>query len=202
MVRQTLDGERNLLDPAWGGVYQYSTGGVWNEPHFEKIMSMQAGNLRVASLAYALWHDPRDLATAQAIRRYLLTFLRSSEGAFYTSQNADLIDGRHSADYFALGDTQRRAKGIPRIDKHIYARENGWAIESLTTLAMSTGDPHPLAEARTSAEWVLARLRRPDAGFQHSLDPPTNAAGPFLRATLAMLRAFLPLYAATRGSIW
>jgi uncharacterized protein YyaL (SSP411 family) len=202
MVRQTIDGERNILDPAWGGVYQYSTGGVWNEPHFEKIMSIQAGNLRVASLAYALWHEPRDLAMAQAIRRYLLTFLRSPEGTFYTSQNADLVDGRHAADYFALNDAQRRAKGIPRIDKHVYARENGWAIESLATLAMSSGDARPLAEARMAADWVTAHLHRPDGGFQHGLEPATNAGGPFLGDTLSMGRAFLALYAATGERIW
>ncbi len=202
MARQTIDGERNLLDPAWGGVYQYSTGGVWNEPHFEKIMSMQAGNLREASLAYALWHEPRDLAMAQAIRRYLVTFLRSPEGTFYTSQNADLVDGRHAGDYFALNDAQRRARGIPRIDKHVYARENGWAIEALATLAMSSGDARPLAEARTAAEWVTARLHRPDGGFQHGLAPATNAGGPFLGDTLSMGRAFLALYAATGERIW
>jgi len=202
MARQTIDGERNLLDPAWGGVYQYSTGGVWNEPHFEKIMSMQAGNLRVASLAYALWHDPRDLAMAQAIRRFLITFLRSPDGAFYTSQNADLIDGRHAGDYFALNDAQRRAKGIPRIDKNIYARENGWAIEALVTLASSTSDPRPLAEARTAADWVIAHLQRAGGGFQHGLNPASNAAGPFLGDTLSMGRAFLALYAATGERIW
>jgi len=202
MARQTIDGERNLLDPAWGGVYQYSTGGVWNEPHFEKIMSMQAGNLRVAALAYALWHEKRDLEMAQSIRRYLLTFLRSPDGAFYTSQNADLIDGRHAADYFALSDTQRRAKGIPRIDKNIYARENGWAIEALATLASSTSDPRPLAEARTAAEWVVAHLRRPDGGFNHGLQPSSNSAGPYLGDTLAMGRAFLALYATTGERIW
>jgi len=197
MARQTIDGERNLIDPAWGGVYQYSTGGVWNEPHFEKIMWTQAGNLRVAAQAYALWHEPRDLAMAQAIRRYLVTFLRSPEGAFYTSQNADLIDGRHAGDYFALNDAQRRAKGIPRIDKHIYARENGWAIEALATLASSTGDPHPLAEARTAAKWVAAHLHRADGGFQHGLTP-----GLFLGDTLSMGRAFLALYAATGERLW
>jgi uncharacterized protein YyaL (SSP411 family) len=202
MARQTIDGERNLLDPAWGGVYQYSTGGVWNEPHFEKIMWTQAGNLRVASQAYALWHDPRDLAMAQAIRRFLMTFLRSPDGAFYTSQNADLIDGRHAGDYFALNDAQRRAKGIPRIDKNIYARENGWAIEALVTLAASTSDPRPLAEARTAADWVIAHLHRAGGGFQHGLNPASNAAGPFLGDTLSMGRAFLALYAATGERVW
>lgn len=202
MARQTLDGERNLLDPAWGGVYQYSTGGVWNEPHFEKIMSMQAGNLRVAALAYALWHEPRDLETAQAIHRYLVTFLRSPEGAFYTSQNADLVDGEHAGEYFKLNDAKRRAKGIPRVDTHVYARENGWAIEALATLATSAGDAHALAEARSAAEWVYGHLRRADGGFEHGAQPATNAGGPYLGDTLAMGRAFLALYAATGERLW
>ncbi|MDQ6758925.1 MAG: DUF255 domain-containing protein, partial [Acidobacteriota bacterium] len=41
MARQTLDTQFNLIDSVWGGVYQYSTGGDWKEPHFEKIMQMQ-----------------------------------------------------------------------------------------------------------------------------------------------------------------
>jgi uncharacterized protein YyaL (SSP411 family) len=53
MARQTLDAGLGLIDPAWGGVYQYSAGGVWTEPHFEKIMSIQADDLRVYSLASA-----------------------------------------------------------------------------------------------------------------------------------------------------
>src|SRR3954453_1171650 len=152
--REEHDGGRKLLDPVWGGVYQYSTGGVWSEPHYEKIMQMQAGNLRVAAQAYALWGDPKDLATAQAIRRYLDRFLRSPEGAFYTSQDADLVDGKHSAGYFALSDAARRAKGIPRVDKHMYARENGWAAEALTQLAMASGDRSALDEARAAVKWI------------------------------------------------
>jgi uncharacterized protein YyaL (SSP411 family) len=202
MARQTIDGERNLLDPAWGGVYQYSTGGVWSEPHFEKIMSMQAGNLRVASLAYALWHEPRDLAMAQAIHRYLVTFLRSPEGAFYTSQNADLVDGEHAGEYFALPDAKRRAKGIPRIDTHLYARENGWAIEALATLATCAGDARALTEARMAAEWVQAHLHRAGGGFLHGAQAASNAGGPYLGDTLSMGRAFLALYAATGERLW
>ncbi len=202
MARQTIDGERNLLDTAWGGVYQYSTGGVWSEPHFEKIMSMQAGNLRVASLAYALWHEQRDLEMAEAIRRYLIRFLRSPAGAFYVSQNADLVDGEHAAEYFALDDAQRRAKGIPRIDQHLYARENGWAIEALATLAMYGGDRQALDEARAAAKWVVEHLRRSDGGYRHGIEDGANAGGPYLGDSLAMGRAFLALYAATGERAW
>src|SRR4029079_9492829 len=83
-ARQTIAGQRNLLDPVWGGMYQYSTDGDWVHPHFEKIMSVQAENLRIAALAYAQWHEPADLATARAIQRYVRTFLTSPEGAFFT----------------------------------------------------------------------------------------------------------------------
>src|SRR5208282_3241312 len=95
MARQTLAEQLHLLDPAWGGVYQYSTDGDWNSPHFEKIMQMQAENLRIYSLAYAQWGDPQYLHAAREIRRYLGTFLRSPAGAFYTSQDADLVEGKH-----------------------------------------------------------------------------------------------------------
>ena len=58
MARETLDAQRQLIDPVWGGVYQYSTDGDWKHPHFEKIMQMQAENLRIYAQAYALWKDP------------------------------------------------------------------------------------------------------------------------------------------------
>lgn len=180
MARQTLDGERNLLDPVRGGVYQYSTGGVWSEPHYEKIMQMQAGNMRVAAEAYALWGDPKDLATAQSIRGYLNTFLRSPQGAFYTSQDADSVNGEH------------------RVDKHIYARENGWAAEALIALANAAGDKNALDEARTAVDWIYAHRRRADGGFTHGAQSTT----PYLGDNIAMARAELALYAATGERLW
>src|SRR5271165_1561874 len=58
MARQTLQAQLQLIDPAWGGVYQYSTGGDWKEPHFEKIMQFQAANLRIYALAYLQFQKP------------------------------------------------------------------------------------------------------------------------------------------------
>jgi len=34
MAESTLRGEQCLIDPVWGGVYQYSTDGEWVHPHF------------------------------------------------------------------------------------------------------------------------------------------------------------------------
>ena len=47
----TLDGERNLIDPVWGGMYQYSVHGDWHHPHYEKITAIQAGAIQNFALA-------------------------------------------------------------------------------------------------------------------------------------------------------
>jgi uncharacterized protein YyaL (SSP411 family) len=199
MARQTLAEQLHLLDPAWGGVYQYSTDGDWNSPHFEKIMQMQAENLRIYSLAYAQWRDPQYLHAAQEIRRYLEKFLTSPTGAFYTSQDADLVKGKHSAEYFALTDAQRRKLGVPRVDKHLYARENGWAINGLVTFYSVTGDREALDESIKATRWVLANRSLPAGGFRHG---SSDASGPYLGDTIAMTRAFLTFYGATGDREW
>jgi len=199
MARETLDAQRHLIDPIWGGVYQYSTDGDWEHPHFEKIMQMQAENLRTYAEAYSFWKDPAYLDAAKRIRGYMETFLRSPDGVFYTSQDADLVAGEHSADYFSLPDAKRRARGIPRIDQHIYARENAWAINALATFYSLTGDESALAEASRAAEWVIANRSLPDGGFRHDIK---NEGGPYLGDSAYMARAFLKLYAVTADRKW
>ena len=199
MARETLDAQRQLIDPVWGGVYQYSTDGDWKHPHFEKIMQMQAENLRIYAQAYALWKEPSYLEAATKIREYLRNFLMSPHGAFYTSQDADLVQGEHSADYFALSDADRRKRGIPRIDQHIYARENGWAINALATLYGVTGDETALSDAVRAAEWIILNRSLPGGGFRHDAK---DATGPYLGDTIYMARAFLKLYAVTGDRKW
>ena len=197
-ARETLSKARVLLDPAWGGVYQYSAEG-WNEPHFEKIMSFQADNLRVYSEAYAQWKQPKDLGMAQSIRTYLKTFLTGPAGAFYTSQDADLVQGEHAEAYFKLSDKARRKKGIPRIDTHAYARENGWAADALIVLSMVSGDAQALEEAQRAIDWIEKNRGIAGGGFRHDAE---DGGRRYLGDTLAMGQAYLRLYAATGERKW
>ncbi len=199
MARETLDAQLQLIDPVWGGVYQYSTDGDWQHPHFEKIMQFQAEDLHIYAEAYALWRDPKYLEAATRIRGYLRDFLTCPEGAFYTSQDADLVEGEHSADYFALDDAARRARGIPRIDQHIYTRENGWAINGLATLAAVTGDARALAEATCAADWIVAHRSLGKGGFSHG---EKDAGGPYFGDQVYLARAFLKLYEVTADRKW
>jgi uncharacterized protein YyaL (SSP411 family) len=199
IARDMLRLQRQILDPVWGGAYQYSAGGDWVHPHFEKIMSVQADDLRVYAMAANLWPDWGYQNAAGEIGRFLSAFLRSPDGSFYTSQDADLVPGEHSADYFALDDGGRRARGVPRVDTHRYARENGWAISALCALSGAEGDPAPLAGAVRAADWVLGHRALPGGGFRHD---EADAAGPYLGDTLAMGSAFLELYQATGDAAW
>jgi uncharacterized protein YyaL (SSP411 family) len=198
-ARQTLDAALALIDPVWGGVFQYSEGGSWQKPHFEKIMSFQAQYLRQYSQAYALWKDPNYLTAARDIERYLVAFMQDTNGAYYVSQDADLDHDTDGHKYYALGDAERRKLGMPRIDKNLYARENGWAISGLAAYYNVSGDAKALASAERSARWVLANRARPDGGFDHGAK---DRGGPFIGDTLAMGQAFLDLYAASGNRDW
>ncbi len=212
MAKQTLEAALQLIDPVWGGIDQYSAGGVWTEPHFEKIMSFQGDDLAVYALAYSAWKDQRWLKAAQDIRRFLKEKMTRPDGAFYTSQDADLVQGEHSGEYFALDDAGRRARGIPRIDTHVYARENGWAIRGLCAYAAATGDETAIEDARRAANWIVAHrftaagntagaaiAAGKTGGFGHD---EKDAAGPYLGDTLSMGRAFLALYEVTGERAW
>jgi uncharacterized protein len=198
-ARQTLDAAIVLIDPVWGGVFQYSEAASWNHPHFEKIMSFQAQNLRQYSQAYARWKDPKYLAAARDIERYLARFLLGPDGAFYVSQDADLNRDTDGHTYYALGDAERRKLGVPRIDSNLYARENGWAISGLVAFYDVTNDPKVLAMAVRVATWVNANRALPEGGFRHG---DHDRGGPFLGDTLAMGQAFVDLYAATGNRDW
>ncbi len=199
MAKETLDKQRGLIDPVWGGVYQYSTSGVWTEPHFEKIMQFQAENLRIYALAYSQFGNALDKESVQTIAKFMTGFLQSPEGGFYTSQDADVIKGKHSEGYFKLNDADRRKQGIPTVDKNIYARENGWAIVGFAAAYAALKDDAYLDAALKSAAWIVKERSLPQGGFKHG---EKDKNGPFLGDTLAMGRAFLSLYSVTAKSDW
>ena len=143
----TLAQQAGVLDPVWGGIYQYSVGHDWVHPHFEKLMPFEAGALDNYASAYALTGDPLLLATARSIRGYIDAFLLAPDGAFYASQDADVNAHDPSKPFvsghelYALENDARRQKGIPRVDRHEYAHENGLAIAAYVTLYEATCGP-------------------------------------------------------------
>ena len=199
MARQTLDAALALIDPVWGGVYQYSDARDWRSPHYEKIMSFQAQYLRLYAHAYRLWGEPRYLNATKSIDGYLRRFLTAAEGGFYTSQDADAGAGLNGAAFYALNERERLWRSPPRVDKNSYARENGWAIAALAALYDANGDDAVLDRAKRAADWVGAHRRLSGGGFRHG----ASAGGaPVLGDSLAMGQAFLALYATSGERRW
>jgi uncharacterized protein YyaL (SSP411 family) len=194
VAARTLGGARRIIDPVWGGMFQYSDKVDWSSPHFEKLLNVQRDAMRAYVLAWQIGHDAADLAAAKDIGRWLMDFMRSPSGAFYTSQDADVGHGEHGDAFYARSDAERRAGPQPPIDRNCYARENGWAISSLAALYDVTGDRALLDAAAQAFDWVLAHRRAPNGGFGHgrAADDDTH-----LGDTLAMADAAMALYRST-----
>ena len=194
VASRTLGGARRIIDPVWGGMFQYSDKVDWSGPHYEKLLSVQRDALRAYVLAWQIGHDTTDLQAAKDIARWLMDFMRSDNGAFYTSQDADVSHGEHGDVFYAKPDAARRAGPQPPIDRNSYARENGWAIASLAALYDVTGDTALLAAATKAFDWVLANRRAPNGGFGHARAANDDT---HLGDALAMAEAAMALHRST-----
>ncbi|MBC2727045.1 MAG: thioredoxin domain-containing protein [Desulfosporosinus sp.] len=91
MVRKTLEGMAlgGMYDHIGFGFARYSTDEKWLVPHFEKMLYDNA-LLALAYLEnYQVSHLEKDAQIAQAIFTYVLRDMTSSEGGFYSAEDAD-----------------------------------------------------------------------------------------------------------------
>jgi len=136
MGLHTLEKQLPLLDPVWGGFYRYAEQEDWTQPHFEKMLTIQARNLRNYVEAFQLTGDLQFKRVALALIEYVSRFLTDPQtGLFYESQDAD-VRGHEGepfvsgAEYYALNEINRLAIGIPRVDQRIFTGSNAliaWA---------------------------------------------------------------------------
>ena len=98
-LRMTLDrmAAGGICDQIGGGFHRYSVDNVWLVPHFEKMLYDNALLARVYTSAYQACGDTRYRTIAQDTLDYLLRDLRSPQGAFFSSQDADSegVEGRY-----------------------------------------------------------------------------------------------------------
>jgi uncharacterized protein len=197
-VLTTLEKQSKLIDPVWGGIYQYSAASDWDHPHFEKLMTFQAPALENYAEAYRLTGDPKHLARARAMLGYIDRFMRSPGGGFYATQDADLsarVDG-HA--YYALPEKERLAHGVPRIDTNEYGKENGLAIGAYVAMARAADDPAVLASAARAASHMLT-TRGARGGIAHRADQTKVL---YLADNAAFGWGLARLYEATRDDRW
>lgn len=156
----TLKKQVGLLDPVWGGFYRYAEQADWSQPHFEKMLSIQALNLRNYIEAFQLTGDLQFKRIGLALIEYVSRFLTDPQtGLLYESQDADVrgtdgIVSMSGAEYYSLNESKRLAIGIPYVDQRVFTGSNAlmaWAYlhASVVLEQVEIGD---------SALQILSRL--------------------------------------------
>jgi hypothetical protein len=82
-----------ICDQLGGGFHRYSTDVEWHVPHFEKMLYDQALVSRAYLDAYQLTGRPLYAVVVRRTLDYVLADLRSAQGGFYSSRDADSEGG-------------------------------------------------------------------------------------------------------------
>ncbi len=81
--------EGGLCDHLGGGFFRYCVDGFWEIPHFEKMLYDNALLLRLYADAFALDGDRVFREAAEGVVHWLQAEMRSAQGLFYSSLDAD-----------------------------------------------------------------------------------------------------------------
>ncbi|MBI2553711.1 MAG: thioredoxin domain-containing protein [Candidatus Rokubacteria bacterium] len=161
MVEKSLDGIlRGIYDPVDGGFFRYAEGREWRQPHYEKLVHLNASLAAVFDRTHQLTRNPRYQGAARATVDYLLRTLYDPRGGgFYSSQTADPA-------YYQLSPPERRTTPKPPINRDKVTAWNAEAALAFLQLSESSGR-RDLAEVASRTLEFLRRSALTDKGVFH-----------------------------------
>ncbi|HCW51163.1 MAG TPA: thioredoxin domain-containing protein, partial [Clostridiales bacterium] len=192
MVEKTLRAMRagGLYDKVAGGFFRYSTTRGWDVPHFGKMLEDNAQLLSLYARMAQLTGDDFYVETVRGLVRYLTTWLRSENGFFYGSQDAD-------ESYYRLDEAERREREAPKVDRTLYVGWNALAARGFLEAYLATAEVRLREAALVALECVWGAARLEDGLVAHYVDGD-GPHGPVLLADATELcLAFLDAYETT-----
>jgi len=196
-ARQTLDAAIALIDSGVGRRLPIFRSGPLDHSAFEKIMSSSA-ILRQYSQAYALWKDPNILqprATSSAISRISV----EPQRRVLCQPGRRMDHDNRRAQILCARDSDRRKRGMPRIDKIFMRARTAGRISGIAAYYNVTNDPKALAIAERAARWVRDNRAATECGFRHG---EKDRGGPFSATRWRWARRSSIIYAASGNREW
>ena len=191
IVTKTLDGmaKGGLYDKAEGGFFRYATKPDWSEPHFEKMLEVNAGMIRNYADASQMFNSNEYLAVVRESIRFVRARLYDpASGALYGSQDAD-------ESYYKKQD--RKGLRPPFVDKTIYADSSSLMISAFIAAFNATGETLYLDMAVKSAEFLLRNVSAGDEGVFHAFHNGAPSLKGLLSDNALFGSAMLDLYNTT-----
>ncbi|SDR94458.1 hypothetical protein SAMN04488543_0800 [Friedmanniella luteola] len=172
MAGRTLDAmaRGGLYDQLGGGFARYSVDAAWVVPHFEKMLYDNALLLGVCTHGWRRTGSPLAARVVEETVAWLVREMRTEEGGFAASLDADSADGEgrlHEGAFYVWTPAQLRA---------VLGDDDGtWAAGALSVIDAGTfergastlqllADPDPERWARVRAALLAAREERPRPG--------------------------------------
>jgi uncharacterized protein len=198
IVVSSLDrmGWGGLYDAVDGGFFRYSTARDWQQPHFEKLLELNAALTRLYLEAGEKLQITRFTERAADTLRYIQTWLADPvDGGWFGSQRAD------GAYYAAETPEARQLLPAPPVARPLYADSNA-AMVSTALLAARVFNDDGLREfAVKSFERVLLACYKPGFGVAHSYDGQPRTRG-LLADQFAMADACLDVFDLTGNVVY
>jgi hypothetical protein len=191
IVLRTLDkmAKGGIFDRREGGFFRYATKPDWSEPHYEKMLEVNAGLIRNYAIASLVFGNGEYQAIVRKCMAYIIANLYDPENnGFYGSQDADEA-------YY----TKQDRKGLrpPLVDRTLYADSSSLMISALVSAYQATGEKQYLDMAVRCAEFMLRNMFADKEGVFHSLREGTASLKGLLSDNALFGAALLDLYSTT-----
>jgi len=176
----------NLLDDVEGGFFRYSTTRDWSIPHYEKMLSDNAGLIKVLLKTYNLTGADIFRRTAGETADYVYRVLSDGDSRFFGSQDAD-------EEYYLLEAGERKKLTLPPVDRTVYTDLAARAAASLLLEGTALQRDEHSTLALAALEFLWSESFQPGKGMAHYHDGKPHRWGLLddgVEAAIAFLTAF------------
>jgi uncharacterized protein YyaL (SSP411 family) len=161
IITTTLDhmAKGEIFDKVEGGFFRYATKTDWSQPHYEKMLEVNAGLIRnYADASLVLGRKDYIGIVRKSMRFIQVSLYDDASDAFFGSQDADEA-------YYRKQD--RKGTKAPFVDKTAYTDSSSLMISALIASYGATSDKQYLDMAIKGADFLLAKLYSVSDGMFH-----------------------------------